>query len=228
MQFLKDIFNLFFPDVCLNCKLQLSKNESLICTQCRHDFPETNFTNTPENIIEKKFYGRVPLQAATSLFYYHKNGKVQQIIHQLKYKQQQEIGTLFGNWLGEEMEQSDRFNTIDFVVPVPLHPKKIKTRGYNQLTKFGESISKKLNSQYIENKLVKIGSTNTQTHKSRLERWKSTQHLFDLSDISFFENKHVLLIDDVITTGATIESCTNQLLKTKNIKISIAVMAFTE
>ncbi len=228
MQFLKDIFNLFFPDVCLNCKLQLSKNESLICTQCRHDFPETNFTNTPDNIIEKKFYGRVPLQAATSLFYYHKNGKVQQIIHQLKYKNQQEIGVLFGDWLGEEMLQSGRFNTIDFVIPVPLHPKKMKTRGYNQLTKFGEVLAEKLNSQLIENKLVKIGSTNTQTHKSRLERWKSTQHLFDLSDISFFENKHVLLIDDVITTGATIESCTNQLLKTKNIKISIAVMAFTE
>ncbi len=228
MQLLKDVFNLFFPDVCLNCKLQLSKNESLICTQCRHDFPQTNFTNTPENLIEKKFYGRVPLYAATSLFYYQKNGKVQQIIHQLKYKKQQEIGTLFGNWLGEEMVQSNRFNTIDYVVPVPLHPKKKKTRGYNQLTKFGEVLSEKLNSQLIENKLIKIASTETQTHKSRVERWRSTQHLFNLSDVSFFENKHVLLIDDVVTTGATIESCANQLLKTKNIKISIAVMAFTE
>ena len=228
MQLLKAIFNLFFPDVCLNCKLQLRKNESLICTQCRHDFPQTNFTNTPENLIEKKFYGRVPLHAATSLFYYHKNGKVQQIIHQLKYKNQQEIGTLFGNWLGEEVLQSNRFNTIDCIVPVPLHPKKKKKRGYNQLTKFGEAISKKLNSELIENKLIKIESTDTQTQKGRIERWRNAQHLFELTDTSFFENKHVLLIDDVITTGATIESCVNQLLKTKNIKISIAVMAFTE
>lgn len=228
MQLLTAIFNLFFPDVCLNCKLQLNKNESLICTQCRHDFPKTNFTNISENFIEKKFYGRVPLHAATSLFYYHKDGKVQQIIHQLKYKNQQEIGTLFGNWLGEDILHSKRFNNIDFIIPVPLHSKKMKTRGYNQLTKFGKALSEKLNSELIEDKLIKIESTETQTHKGRVERWKNTQHLFNLSDIYFFEDKHVLLIDDVVTTGATIESCANQLLKTKNIKISIAVMAFTE
>ncbi|MCF6279281.1 MAG: ComF family protein [Flavobacteriaceae bacterium] len=228
MQLLKNVFNLFFSDVCLNCKLQLSENETLVCTQCRHDFPQTNFTNNSENQLEKKFYGRIPLNAATSLFYYHKNGKIQQIIHQLKYKSQQKIGTLFGNWLGEEIAQSNRFNNIDYIVTVPLHPKKKKTRGYNQLTKFGKALSEKLNSELIEDKLIKIESTETQTHKGRVERWRNTQHLFELSDTSFFENKHVLLIDDVVTTGATIETCANQLLKTKSIKISVAVMAFTE
>jgi len=124
MLLLKDTFSLFFPKVCLNCKLHLGQHESIICTHCRHDFPETNFTNTPENILEKKFYGRVPLVAGTALFYFHKNGKIQQIIHELKYKNHQEIGTLFGNWLGNEMQNSNRFNNIDYIVPVPLHPKK--------------------------------------------------------------------------------------------------------
>ena len=228
MLLLKDTFSLFFPKVCLNCKLHLGQYESIICTHCRHDFPETNFTNIPENFLEKNFYGRVPLVAGTALFYFHKNGKIQQLIHELKYKNHQEIGTLFGNWLGNEMQNSNRFNNIDYIVPVPLHPKKKRERGYNQLTKFGEALSLKLNSELCENKLIKIESTETQTHKGRIDRWKNVQHLFYLSDTNFFENKHVLLIDDVVTTGATIESCANQLLKTKNIKISVAVMAYTE
>jgi ComF family protein len=228
LQLFKDIFYLFFPKVCLNCKLQLKRNESLICTICRHDFPKTNFSNTPENVLEKKFYGRVPIESGTSLFFYHKNGKIQQIIHQLKYKNQEEIGTLFGNWLGGEMQEGGRFGNIDYIIPVPLHPNKKKKRGYNQLTKFGEILAKKLNANLIENKLMKVGSTETQTKKSLIERWRNIDELFELSDILFFENKHILLIDDVITTGATIETCANQLLKTKNIKISIAVMAYTE
>jgi ComF family protein len=228
LQLFKDLFYLFFPEICLNCKLQLRQNESLICTICRHDFPKTNFSNTPDNILEKKFYGRIPIKSGTSLFFYHTNGKVQQIIHQLKYKNQEEVGTLFGNWLASEMQESNRFKNIDYIVPVPLHPNKRKKRGYNQLTKFGHVLADQLNAVFIENKLIKIKSTETQTKKSLIERWRNVDELFELSDTTFFENKHLLLIDDVITTGATIETCANQLLKTKNIKISIAVMAYTE
>lgn len=228
MQIFKDIFYLFFPKVCLSCKLQLKHNETNICTLCRHDFPQTCYTNVEKNLLERKFYGRVPLEQATSLFFFHKKGKVQSLIHQLKYKNQEEIGTLFGSWLANEMLESSRFKNIDYIVPVPLHPNKKKKRGYNQLTKFGEEIANKLDAELIENKLIKINSTDTQTQKGRLERWKNVNELFELSDCTFFENKHVLLIDDVITTGATIETCANQLLKTKNIKISIAVMAYTE
>ncbi len=225
---LNNVFSLFFPKVCLGCKFQLNTNENTICTTCRHDLPETNFTNIPKNALEKKFYGRVPLNEATALFYFHKKGKTQQFIHELKYKNHQEIGELFGSWLGEQMKQSTRFKNIDYVVPVPLHPKKKKKRGYNQLTKFGVILANKLNAQYCENILIKTESTDTQTHKARFERWKNVQHLFRLTDLSFFKNKHILLIDDVVTTGATIEACSQQLLKTKNIKISIAVMTYTE
>ena len=228
MQIFKDIFYLFFPKVCLNCKLQLRQNETTICTPCRHDFPRTCYTNVEKNLLENKFYGRIPLEEATSLFFFHKKGKIQTLIHQLKYKNQEEIGTLFGNWLASEMQESSRFKNIDYIVPVPLHPNKRKKRGYNQLTKFGETLANKLDAVFIENKLIKIKSTETQTKKSLIERWRNVDELFQLSDSTFFLIIHLLLIDDIITTGATIETCANELLKTKNIKISIAVMAYTE
>lgn len=228
MQFFKDIFYLFFPEVCLACKYQLLKNEYVICTSCRHGFPQTNFTSESNNLLEKQFYGRVMIKEATALFYFHKKGGIQQLIHELKYKNHQEIGTILGNWLGEDLLKSERFKNLDFIISVPLHAKKRKKRGYNQLTKFGESLSGILQIPYIENKLLKIVTTDTQTHKGRFERWKNVRDLFELNDISFFENKHILLIDDVVTTGATLEACSNQLLKSKNTTISIAVMAYTK
>jgi len=228
MQFFKDIFYLFFPEVCLACKYQLLKNEYIICTSCRHGFPQTNFTSEFNNLLEKQFYGRVMIKEATALFYFHKKGKIQQLIHELKYKNHQEIGTILGNWLGEDLLKSERFKNLDFIISVPLHAKKRKKRGYNQLTKFGESLSEILQIPFIENKLLKINATDTQTHKGRFERWKNVRDLFELNDISFFENKHILLIDDVVTTGATLEACSNQLLKSKNTTISIAVMAYTK
>ncbi len=228
MPLLKDIFQLFFPDVCLSCKLQLTKNETVICTTCRHDFTQTDYTTKSNNQIEKSFYGRIPIEEATALFYFHKKGKIQELIHQLKYKGHQEIGVFFGNWLGNEISESNRFKTIDYIVPVPLHPKKLKKRGYNQLTKFGEALSSTLNISFVEHKLGKIESTTTQTHKGKDARWKNVKELFYLTDTAFFENKHILLIDDVITTGATLEACSTKLLQCKNVKISIAVMAYTE
>ncbi len=228
MQFLKDIFNLFFPDVCLTCKNQLLKNEVVICTSCRHDFPLTNYTNIANNHLEKQFFGRVPIKEATALFYFHKKGKIQQLIHELKYKNHQEIGSLLGNWLGEEIKNSKRFNNIDFIVPVPIHPKKLKKRGYNQLTTFGKTLKSVLEIPFIETELLRKDATETQTHKGRFDRWENVKNMFELKNTNVFENKHILLIDDVMTTGATLEACSNQLLKCKNCTISIVVMAYTE
>jgi ComF family protein len=228
MQIFKDIFYLFFPKVCLSCKLQLTHNERTICTLCRHDFPETCYTNVEENLLEKKFYGRIPLEEATSLFFFHKKGKIQTLIHELKYKGSQELGTFFGNWLGNEMMESDRFKTVDYIIPVPLHPRKIKKRGYNQLTKFGQAMSSHINIPFIENELIKTETTITQTIKGRLERWNKNNELFKVKDMSFFKDKHVLLIDDITTTGATLEMCAQEILKSENCKISIAVIAFRE
>ncbi|MBL4939263.1 MAG: ComF family protein, partial [Lutibacter sp.] len=167
MIFLKDIFNLFFPEVCLCCHEHLVNNETIICLVCRHDLPLTNFSFEKDNLVEKSFYGRIPIENATALFYFSKKGKVQQLIHELKYNKQQQVGTLAGNWLGSEMAESNRFERMDCIIPVPLHQKKLKSRGYNQVTTFGKSLAKILNITYDETILVKISSTKTQTKKLR-------------------------------------------------------------
>jgi len=231
MRFLKDIFHLFFPKTCLCCQEQLLRNEKVICLKCRYELPDTDFTEELNNKIEQTFFGRIPIAFATTLLLYKTKSKSQKLIYQLKYNNHQEIGVFLGKWLGNQLNNSKRFNAlkpIDYIVPVPLHPKKFKARGYNQLTTFGKSISEIINAAYIDNLLIKKSFSDTQTLKQRFERWKNVREIFYLTNVNFFENKHILLIDDVITTGATLEACALQLLQTKNIKISIATMAYTE
>ncbi|MCF6212448.1 MAG: ComF family protein [Flavobacteriaceae bacterium] len=189
--------------------------------------PFANHTNVKENAVALSFYGRVPIQSAAALLLFYKKGKVQQIIHQLKYKGNQEIGSYFGHWLGCDLAASKHFNSVEMIVPVPLHPKKLKLRGYNQVANFGMAIAKILNARYVDDKLIKVSSTESQTKKHRTERVKNVNEIFTLNDVLFFEGKHILLVDDVITTGATLEVCCKELLKTKSIKISIASLAFT-
>jgi len=228
MIFLKDIVYIFFPKVCLCCKEHLTNNEATICIKCRHDLPLTNFSVEANNLVEKSFYGRILVENATALFYFLKKGKVQQLIHELKYNKQQQVGNFIGNWLGDEIIESNRFKNIDYIVPVPLHRKKLKTRGYNQVTTFGESLAKKLTIEFNNNFLIKISSTKTQTKKLRLDRWKNVQELFIVQNKIDLENKHILLIDDIITTGATLEACSNAFNNIKGLKISIACMAYTK
>jgi ComF family protein len=228
MKFLKDIFNIFFPEICLSCKEQLTENEVTICIKCRHDLPITNFSSEPTNLVEKTFYGRIPIEKATALFYFFKKGKVQQLMHELKYNKQQQVGTFVGNWLGSEMLESKRFDDIDYIIPVPLHKNKMKTRGYNQVTTFGESLSQKLMIPFNDTYLIKISSTRTQTKKLRLDRWKNVQELFVVQHEKNLINKHILLIDDIITTGATLEACCKAFGKIEGLKISIACMAYTK
>lgn len=228
MQFLKDIFYLFFPKTCVSCDNQLVENENIICLKCRFELPITNFTNEKDNKVEQAFYGRIKIEFATALLFYQTKGISQQLIYQLKYRGQQGVGTFFGDWLGHELKESNRFPTIDYIVPVPLHLKKLRKRGYNQLSTFGNSISEILEVPFVENILIKKLATNTQTLKRRVERWKNVNEIFHLNDTYIFKNKHILLIDDVITTGATLEACALELFKTEGIKVSIVTMAFTE
>lgn len=228
MSLLKDIYAVFYPEVCLCCHEHLTTNEKTICLNCRHDLPLTNFSGEKNNLIEKSFYGRIPVVNATALFYFFKKGKVQELIHSLKYKNQQQVGTLLGNWLGIEILQSQNFLNIDYIIPVPLHKKKLKIRGYNQVTTFGKSLSETLNITFMESNLLRISSTKTQTKKIRFDRWKNVQELFFVKNPSTLDNKHILLIDDIITTGATLEACYTAFENTKNLTISIACMAYTK
>ena len=228
MQFFTDILNVFFPNVCLNCNLVLTHQENTLCSSCLVDLPLTNYLENDNNIVSKIFYGRIKIEHATALLFYHKKGITQELIHKLKYKGYEQIGTFFGNWLGKNLKDTHSFDDIDFIIPVPLHKKRIKIRGYNQVTKFGQQLAFHLEKPYLENILIRTNANKTQTKKSRIERIKNVNELFFLTDDTFLKGKHILLIDDIITTGATMESCVNELLKTKDIKISLAVMAITE
>ena len=222
---LKPLVNLFFPKVCYACLNPLGDNEDTICVDCRNDLPVTNFHFNNDESVVKVLYGRAKVEHGTALFRFEKKGPVQQLIHGLKYKGYENIGYVLGNWLGGELNEVKVYKNIDIVIPVPLHEKKLKKRGYNQVTKFGEQIAKALNKEYKENVLVKITNTKSQTTKERLLRWTNSDELFALKNMGAIDNKHILLVDDIITTGATLEACINVLSQVKNIKISIATMA---
>ena len=228
MLFIKDVFHLFYPKLCVVCEGKLTTNEKILCTFCRHDLPIITVANYQKNKITELFYGRIPIEKGMSFLFFRKKGKVRDLIHQLKYKGNQEIGLFLGDWFGEILKENQEFNEVDFIIPVPLYQKRLRQRGYNQVTKFGEKLSEILEIPYKANVLVRTSSTKTQTFKNRFDRFKDIETTFLLTDTLYFENKHVLLIDDVITTGATLEACCNELLKTNNIKISILTMTFTE
>ena len=228
INFLKQLFYLFYPKACVTCDTYLLENEAFVCTLCSHDLPIIPIADFKSNKIAASFYGRIPIEMATSFLYYRKEGKTKRIIHSLKYKGNQKIGTFIGDWFGHLLKESGEFNAIDCIVPVPLHPKRLKKRGFNQLTTFGISLANQLNSNYTPSVLTRITSSSTQTFKQRLERFQNKETSFSLTNIETFNNKHVLLIDDVITTGATLEACCAELLKSANITISIATIAYTE
>ncbi|MGB8704490.1 MAG: ComF family protein [Gillisia sp.] len=203
----------------------LLKNEEVICTTCLHDLPLTNFHFHNENPVKKVFYGRFPIENATSLLQFHKKSSVQKLIHQLKYRGRREISTYLGKWMGEELTKSPFFKNIDVVIPVPLHKKKLKSRGFNQVEGFGREISKLLKVPYNDAALQKTSFSTTQTLKARLARWGNIEETFVLRHPEDLQDKHILLVDDLITTGATMEACANELLKSPGVKISIASMA---
>ncbi len=223
----QDLINLFYPNICQICDTELHKNQNIICTNCVNELPISNFHLDNENPVKKVFYGRLPLENATSLLIFKKKGSVQKLIHRLKYRGHQEIGTYLGAWLGAELAKIDPYSSIDAVVPVPLHKKKLRSRGFNQVEEFGKQIALALNIPYIDDVLLKKSFSTTQTLKTRIARWGNIEESFVLVNSEKIENKHILLIDDLITTGATLEACASVLLQAKNVKISIATMAFT-
>ncbi len=223
-----NLLNLFFPKVCLACQNYLTDNELHICTTCRHQLPLTNFHFDRANAVHKMMYGRIKLEEATALLHFSKKGIVQQLMHNLKYRRHEVIGQFLGEWLGEELKNSEAYKTIDVIVPVPLHKSKQKQRGYNQVDKFGKALALALNADYNSNVLIKTSASKTQVFKDRLKRSSNVEANFTISEHETLKNKHVLLIDDIITTGATIEVCANALFAIEGLKISVATMAITD
>ena len=210
--------------MCFGCTAQLSGGEYLLCTVCRHDLPLTDYDFSKENAVDRIFYGRVRIEKAASFLYFSKQGIVKNLLHYLKYKNQQDIGGFIGDWFGTKIA-NEGCPKIDIVIPVPLHPKKIKKRGYNQVELFGKKMATHLNAAYRDDILIKTQNTKTQTKKNRLARWKNSQDLFIVNSLEGMGNKNLLLVDDVITTGATIEACATALLQIPNAKIYVATIA---
>ena len=224
----ESIINLFFPKVCSGCSSFLLSNENVICTVCRHEIPLTNHHLNPENDAFKKFYGRIPVMHTSALFYFHKKGIVQELIHNLKYKGHEEIGAILGEWFAEDLKTIDLLQSVDEIIPVPLHRRKLKERGYNQVTAFGKALSSGLNIDYNGSILVRNVYSKTQSKKNLLGRTEGIESTFDVSFTEKDHNKHFLLIDDVITTGSTLEACSRALLKIPGAKISIVCMAMAQ
>ena len=221
----KNIINLFFPRVCAGCHSFLVSNEKVICTICRHNIPLTNHHLNRENEAFKKFYGRIPVEYVSTLLYFHKKGIVQELIHNLKYKGQEKIGTVLGEWYADDLQNVTILQSIDEIIPVPLHKRKFRERGYNQVTNFGLTLSTHLKIPYNSNLLVRNIYSKTQSKKNLLNRSEGIDTIFDVTFTEKDHNKHFLLIDDVLTTGSTLEACSHALLKIPGAKISIVCMA---
>jgi len=225
---LRDLLYLFYPMYCAACDSPIFKNERLLCISCRNKLPLGNFHNLNAKKIEKVFYGRIKIENASSLLVFQKDGLVQKLIHNLKYHGREEIGIELGKWLGERLYSLPSYHDIDCIVPVPLHRKRLVDRGYNQVEKFGIEIGKKLDASYIDSVLTKVSYHRKQSKHGRNARWMNTAETFGIQNESLLENKHILLVDDIITTGATIEACVEVLKRIPGIKISIATIAITE
>ena len=219
--------HLFFPHIGAGCGSDVINNKQLLCLACTDRLPLTNYHAHADNPVEKTFWGRIPLNHATSYLYFSKDSIVQQLMHQFKYKGNKEIGLYFGKKMGSAILSSTRIQNPDFLVPLPLHPQRQKKRGYNQAEIICRGMGESMGVPVLDHVVGRAAQTETQTHKNRESRWQNMNGKFVLKNQSLLENKHVILVDDVITTGATLEACGLELLKAQGLLLSIATLAYT-
>jgi ComF family protein len=218
-----DFIHLLYPHNCAGCGSDLLENDQSICIHCFTNLPETNYAALPGNPIEKIFYGRLNIEYATAGYYFSKSSVLQQLIHQLKYKGNIEVGHQLGVWLGLQLQKSNRFTTIDALVPLPLYPSKEKKRGYNQATILCNGIAEIMNVPVLDKVVLRNRYTDTQTKKGRTERLLNVDASFEVSEPAAIQQKHVLLIDDVITTGATLEACGLAIKEENDVRLSMMI-----
>lgn len=222
MSWFSDFFSLIFPRVCQSCRTPLLKGEQTICTKCIATLPYTRYWEYNDNPVAQKFWGQVDIVAATSLLHFRKGTKIRKLVHLLKYKGNTDVGYKLGLLLGSNIKQNSHFSDVDIVVAVPLHPKKQKKRGYNQSDFIADGVAEALGATPMPNLIRRKQNNETQTRKNRVERYQNVRSIFEVLEPSLAAGKHILIVDDVITTGATVESCAAELLSSTSCKVSIA------
>lgn len=221
-----DLLHLFYPHVCAGCGEHLPQKDQSVCLSCFLALPATNFQHISGNAVEKIFYGRIKINTAMAAYFFSKNSSLQHIIHAFKYENHREACIQMGIWMGILIQHGDRINGIDLLIPIPLHRSREKKRGYNQAALLCEGIHRVTGIPYDVDAVVRLKSTETQTRKSRTARWQNVQSGFVINDPTAIANKNILLVDDVITTGATLEACAEVMLKSNPMSLSIAALAW--
>jgi len=218
--------HLFYPHICTGCGSDVLEKDNLLCLECIHNLSHTGFADLPNNPVEKYFWGRTPITAAYSQFYFSKEFLIQHLIHQLKYKGDTEIGFYLGEMMGKTLLKSSRFSSVDALIPLPLYADKEHKRGYNQAAVICNGMSAIMNVPVLSGAVIRRYATETQTRKHRTERWENVKESFKVVKEKELAGKHLLLVDDVVTTGATLEACGNIILNATNARLSIATLAY--
>jgi ComF family protein len=226
MALINDFLSLIYPRHCEACANNLFKHEVFLCNYCKLNLPKSHYHRLYENELSKTFDGRVPLLNSGSYYLYEKSGKIQKLLQAIKYQDQKELAEYLGILYGQELSQSEKFLEVDVILPVPLHKNKLRSRSYNQSEWFAKGLSSAMQKELITHALERVQDTATQTRKKKYQRWENVEGIFSVRDIPSLTNKHVLLVDDVITTGATIEACWLALKDIEGIKVSIVSLAF--
>lgn len=223
--FLLDVLHLMYPNNCLICQESLSKAEEHLCLSCLYKLPRSQFHLQPDNPIEKRFWGKVAVHHASSLYLFEKGGSVQKIMHQIKYKGNKELAVYMGRQLGLALNSSSFYTDVDYIIPVPLHVNRQRKRGYNQSELLSEGIALAMQKELHLDNLLRLIENPTQTKKTVFERWENTQGIFGLKNPALLHKKHVLLVDDVLTTGSTLEACVQAILQCPSARVSIVTLA---
>lgn len=225
MHWLRDFIELFFPRQCCVCGTPLVDGEDEICTTCLLDLPEVLTAQGDENFVERRFWGRLPVQHATALLIFKRKSKSQRILHQIKYNGNEKLALIMGRQLGLRLSANGLFDDVDLLVPVPLHRRKERHRGYNQSLLLCQGIAQTFPRPIVNDNLVRTRHTDSQTHKNRIQRLENMKGVFAVKEPNALQGKHILLIDDVITTGATSEACWAAMSQIQGLRISIAALA---
>lgn len=222
---LNDVISLLYPNLCLACREHTPAHGEIICLRCQHKLPKTNFHLDRENPFTERFWGRISIESGAALYHFVRGGRVQELLHRLKYLGKADVGLRLGQWYGDMLRESPHFKEVDLIVPVPLHPRKERLRGYNQSALFAKGLSETMRKPWLKNGLVRTSFTESQTQKSRAERLENVMEVFAVGNAAQLAGKHILVVDDVMTTGATLEACGLKILELPGTKLSFATIA---